>query len=299
MAGSFTVIDLPSLPFPGVVETLDFESILQEMIADLRLRSPSFTALVESDPAYKVLEVAAYRELILRQRINEAAKAVMVAFAKGSDLDQIAARYNVKRLVIDEGDPSALPPVAPTLESDDEFRARIPLSLEGYTTAGSEGGYVYHALSADGNIKDAAATSNTPGRVNVYVLSRDGDGSPDENLLSIVETALNDEKVRPMTDSVSVVGASIIEYTVDASLTLYPGPDPSVVLQAAQTAVEEYTSNNHRIGYDISVSGIMRALHQPGVQSVTLNSPAENIVVDDGQAPYCTNINVTLAGTDV
>lgn len=68
MAGGFTAVDLSQLPAPSVVETLDFETILQAMLDDLLARDPDFSALVESDPAYKILEVAAYRELLLRQR---------------------------------------------------------------------------------------------------------------------------------------------------------------------------------------------------------------------------------------
>ena len=81
MAGGFTSVDLSQLPPPDVVETLDFETILAEMLADLRARDAVFDALVESDPAYKILEAAAYRETLIRQRVNEAARAVMLPSA--------------------------------------------------------------------------------------------------------------------------------------------------------------------------------------------------------------------------
>ncbi|MGV5943123.1 baseplate assembly protein, partial [Escherichia coli] len=58
------------------------------------------TLELESEPVTKLLQENAYRELLLRQRINEAAQAVMVAYAMGGDLDQIAANYNVKRLTV-------------------------------------------------------------------------------------------------------------------------------------------------------------------------------------------------------
>ncbi len=44
------------------------------------------TLELESEPATKLLQENAYRELLLRQRINEAAQAVMVAYAMGGDL---------------------------------------------------------------------------------------------------------------------------------------------------------------------------------------------------------------------
>lgn len=299
MAGSFTVVDLPGLPFPGVIEALDFETILAEALAGLRARDPAFTALVESDPAYKVLEEFAYREVLVRQRVNEAAKAVMLAFATGSDLDQIAANYNVPRLMIDPGDPDALPPVPPTMESDTDFRSRIPMSLEGYTTAGSEGSYVYHALSASGDVKDAAAVMPEPGYVTVYVLSRTGDGTASAGMVEAVAAALNAEHTRPLTDNVTVLSASILPYTIQAELVLYPGPDSAVVLQAAQDAVADYTASVHRIGYDVSLSGLMRALHQTGVQRVILTQPAGDIIVAEGQAGYCAGVSITVGGTDV
>lgn len=299
MAGAFTTVNLSQLPAPDVVETLSFEAILSAMLADLQARDPAFSALVESDPAYKILEVAAFRELLLRQRVNDAAKAIMLAFAQGSDLDHIGANYNVPRLMIDPGDPSAIPPVPPTYESDDAFRARIPLSLEGYTTAGSEGSYVFHAISADGNVKDASAVSPEPGDVTVYVLSHDGNGEADQPLLDTVAAALNAEKVRPMTDNVTVLSASIVNYTVEAVLTVYQGPAADTVLAAAQAAIEQYTADMHRIGFDITLSGVYKALHQAGVQNVTLAAPTANIVISDGQAAYCTGITLSIGGTDV
>lgn len=95
---SFTAIDLSQLPAPSVVEPLDYEQILGAMLADLKTRDPSFTALVESDPAYKILEVAAYRELLIRQRVNDAGRSVMLAYAHGSDLDHLGALMGVVRL---------------------------------------------------------------------------------------------------------------------------------------------------------------------------------------------------------
>lgn len=71
-----------------MVETLDFETILAERKATLISLYPedeqdavARTLTLESEPLVKYLEENAYREVILRQRINEAAKAGMVAYA--------------------------------------------------------------------------------------------------------------------------------------------------------------------------------------------------------------------------
>lgn len=296
---SFTAVDLSQLPAPDVVEVLDFEQVLDAMIRDLRERDPSFSALVESDPAYKILEVAAYRELLIRQRVNDAALAVMLAYAEGSNLDQIAANYNMERLVLDPGAPDAVPPVPPTMESDADLRRRVQLSPEGYTVAGSKGAYVFHALSADAQVKDAEAESPSPGYVTVYVLSRSGNGTASVDLVDLVAAALNDEEIRPMTDNVTVQSASVQDYAVDAALTVFPGPDSEIVRTSAQLAAEAYVERQHRLGYDVTLSGLYAALHQPGVQNVAITSPAADIVCSAGEAAYCTGVTVTVAGSDV
>ncbi len=299
---AFTGVDLSRLPPPDVIEPLDYERILTDVLTDLRTRYPEFDVLVESDPAYKIAQVLAYRELTLRQRINESCRATMLAFAAGTDLDHIGARYNVERLVVDAGNPSAIPPVPQTLEPDDDYRRRIQLSFEAFTTAGSQGSYIFHALSASGQVRDANAVSPAPTQVTVYVLSRTGNGGADEQLLQQVATTLNQEKIRPMTDLVTVLSASVIEYAIEAELVCYPGPDSGLVLSAAQAAIRAYTDDMHRLGYDVTVSGVMAALHQPGLQRAKLigatptpDSEGRLVVVDDSQAPYCTAINLVIA----
>jgi len=295
MPGSFTSVDLSQLPAPSIIEVIDFEQIVADMLADLRARWPEFDALVESDPGYILLEVAAYREMLLRQRLNEAAKALMLAFAAGADLDQLGANVNVARLVVTPADATAIPPVAAVYESDNDFRARIQLSFEGYTTAGSSASYKFHGVSADGAVQDVSPVSPTPGVVDVYVLSRTGDGTASADLIAKVTAALSAELVRPMTDNVTVQSAAIIPYSVQAVLTMYPGPDASVVLSAAQVAAQQYVDDMRRIGYDITRSGIYRALHQPGVQNVQLIEPAADIAIDDTQAAHCTTLDITTA----
>lgn len=298
MSGLFTAVDLSQLPAPDVIEQIDFENILAQMLIDLQARDPAFDALVESDPAFKILQVAAYRETLLRQRINEAGRAVMLAYAAGADLDQLGANYSVARLMIDPGNPNAIPPVPPTFESDDDFRRRIQLSPEGYTTAGSEGSYVFSALGADPDVRDAQAVSPGPGLVTVYVMSRTGDGAASVDLVEALEIALNAETLRPMTDNLTVQSVAVVNYTVEAELTLFSGPDAEVIRQSAEDAVAAYVERQRRIGYDVTRSGLFAALHQPGVQNVALTSPAADVVIGEGQVTFCTSITVTAGGVD-
>jgi phage-related baseplate assembly protein len=294
--GAFSAVDLSGLPFPAAVESLDFETILAAIIADLQARSPQFTALLESDPGYKLAEAFAYRELLVRQHNNESIKAVMLAYAAGSDLDQIAARYDVERLLIQAADDTTIPPTPAVYEDDDSLRRRVQLAFEGFSTAGPVGAYIFHALSAHPKVMDAAAESPTPGAVEVAVLSRDGDGTASDEIISAVSASLNGDDTRPMTDQVTVQSAVITNYTVQATINTYSGPDSDVVMAAAQAAIEAFTQDNHRMGRDITLSGIYAALQQTGVQEVILDQPAAKIVCDWNQAAYCTGITLTYGG---
>lgn len=286
------MIDLTLLPAPNVVEPLDFETVFADLKAMAIAQDATLASALqyESEPLVKLLQVYAYREIVLRQRINDAARSVMLAYAAGSDLDQIGARYGVARLLIQEADIDAVPPVEALYESDAAFRRRILLSLDAYTTAGSQGSYIFYALSASGDVLDAAATSPAPGQVTVYVLSRLDDGTASAELLAAVTAAVNAELTRPMTDQVTVLSASIINYAITGTLIVSHGPDSETVRQAALAAAAQYAADMHRMGVDISLSGVYRALHQPGVLQVNLATPTANIAVSAGQAGHCTGI---------
>lgn len=293
---AFSAIDLSKLPAPDLIETVDFETVLQACRDYLAEVAPDLAdSLLESDPASKVLEVLAYRELLLRQRINEAARGVLLAAAGGADLDQLGAWWGVSRLLLDAGDPEAVPPVAPTYESDDAFRSRIQLALEGYTSAGPIGAYTFHALSAHGQVKSVSVTSPVAGDVLVTVLGTEDDGTPSAVVLTAVEAALNDQDVRPLCDTVTVQAATIVNYTVTAVLTIGSGPDAATVLASAQAAVETYVAAQHKVGARVALSGLYQALHQPGVEFVTLTLPAADITPTATEAAYCTAITITQA----
>ncbi|UMB75390.1 baseplate J/gp47 family protein [Dickeya fangzhongdai] len=300
-----SVIDLSQLPAPDIVTVPDFETVLAARRAAYLALFPAderdavaATLALESEPVLKLLQENAYREILLLQRINEAAQACMVAYALGNDLDQLAANYNVDRLTVTPADEAAVPPVDAVLESDDDLRQRIPAAFEGLSVAGPTGAYAFHALSADGRVSDATAISPSPAAVTVTVLSREGDGAAPDDLLAAVAAALNDESVRPVADRVTVQSARVVPYAVTARLYLYPGPEAEPIRQAAEAKLTAYISAQRRLGRDIRRSALYAALHVEGVQRVELDSPAADVVLDDTQAAYCAGHQVTIGGND-
>ena len=294
MTTSTTAIDLSQLPEPTIVEQIDYETILADALQDYYDRMDTtgvpYTKLRESDPAYKLAEVFAYREMLVRQRANDSAKAVLLAYATGSDLDHKAAEKNLTRRLISEATETS----DAVYETDASLRKRVQLAPEGYTTAGSEGSYLFHGMNADSRVKDIQPFSPTEGVVSIYVLSTEGDGTASETVLSNVSSALNQKEIRPLTDHVNVYSASIINYSVEAVLDTGSGPDSDTILAAAAVALANYTKEVHVLNQKATISGIYKALQQDGVIDVNLIQPTQNVVADLGQAPYCNSVNISL-----
>jgi phage-related baseplate assembly protein len=299
------LINLSQLPEPDVIEVVDFEVILAERKERFVSLNPiekqdaiRATLELESEPMTKMLQENAYREMLLRQRINEAALAVMLAFSNDRDLDQLAATFHLERLELDSGNPLAVPPIPPTMESNEDLRARCQMAFEGLSVAGPRGAYIYHALSADGQVSDVSAESPAPCEVVVSVLSRELKGIASPALLAKVTAALSDEDVRPLGDRLTVQSVTIVEYNVEAVLYYYPGPESEPIRAAAEKSLQAYIGNQRRIGRDIRRSALYAALHVEGVQRVELVKPATDIVLTKEQAGYCTGYAISLGGSD-
>ncbi|EKS2122624.1 MULTISPECIES: baseplate assembly protein [Enterobacteriaceae] len=298
-------IDLSQLPPPVVVEPLDFETLFAQRKAAFIAMYPedeqeeiARTLELESEPITMLLEENCYRELLLRQRVNEAASAVMLAYSTDSDLDNLAVNFNVERLTIQEEDDSVTPPIEAVMESDPDLRTRTQQAFEGLSVAGPTAAYEFWGRSADGRVADISAVSPTPACVTISVLSREGDGTASDDLLSVVAAALNDEEVRPVADRVTVQSAEIVPYQIDATLYIYPGPEAEPVRQASEQQLQAYIAAQNRLGRDIRLSAIYAALHVEGVQRVELAQPVADIVLSDYQASHCTEYTITVGGYD-
>lgn len=284
------------LPAPAVIEVLDFEVILAQRKAEFQKLCDEvgfdYTLLLESDPAMKLLEVQAYQELRMRQRINDAAKACMLAYATKTDLDNLGANFQVSRLLLTPADPSAVPPVEAAYEDDDRFRERIQLAPEGITTAGPVDSYRFHALSASALVADVGIDRPIPGTVRVTVLSTDPSGVPTGVLLDAVSGALNAEKIRPLCDSVMVQAPEIFDTAIKAKVYRYEGPAGEVALGNGKIALDKWLLKVRKLGKGLPQSGIDAALHQPGVDRVEIIEPPADMLCTRTQWVRVTSIEV-------
>ncbi|MFJ5161971.1 baseplate J/gp47 family protein [Pantoea sp. NPDC088449] len=300
------VIDLSQLPVPDVVEVPDYEALLAERKAYYvslfpadRQTAVAQTLELESEPAAKLLQEGCYREILLCQRINEAAVAGMVAFSAGADLDNLAANNNVKRLVITPADETAVPPVEAVLEDDSDLRPRVPAAFEGLSVAGPTAAYEFHGRSVDGRVLDISATSPSPAVVVITVLNREGDGTAPDDLLSAVNVALNGEEVRPVADRLEVQSAGIQSYQVKAKLHLFDNVASAPCLAASKAALAAYLVEQRKLGRSVRRDSYSAVMRVAGVDWVELAEPADDLIFDRTQSGNCTAVSIELAADEV
>ena len=297
------LIDFTRLPAPEAVSVLDYETQLAAGIAKLGELLPEWDAgALESDPAKKIIEVFAYLDLLLRGSINDAIRALLLAHASGADLDLLASNVSVLRL---------------SAESDDRLRERTQQAFWSVAAAGPGAAYRWHAMSVSAAIEDVSVYSPIPGQVTVTVLApaEAPDDATEQDLLhgmaafSVAETIiapadhellrgvreiLNAETVRPLTDTLTVVPPTIKEYTIEATLTLYPGPDAELVQTEAELDLADYLDSILHMGYDATRAGIIDALVVPGVQNCALTQPAADIVCAETELALAVAIDTSI-----
>lgn len=290
-----STVDLSTLPVPEVLEPLDFEEIYAEQLDTFRsFMGDNWDATIESDPVVKLLELGAYRRVQERARVNDAAKALLLAYAQGGDLDQLAANVNVHRLVIQAEDLTTFPPTPKVMESHDALRERAQAAFEGLTTAGPRNSYILHARSASALVGDATAESPSPAEVVVTVQHLNGDGTADQALLKQVEAYLSQDNILPVADRIRVQGAQVINYRIDAILHMEgTGSENESLLIEAQRRLNAWVNPRRRLGVEVARSGIDAQLHINGVRRVDLPG-WQDIRPTKAQAAYCTGVTVKL-----
>ena len=290
-------IDLTQLPAPRAIEEFDFETIFARKKAALISLCPesaraaiAATLELESEPLTIDLQQQAYQELLLRQRINEATAANMLALSTGADLDHIAARVGLMRKVIQAANPATVPPVLEILETDKALRRRIQMHPEKYAAAGPGAAYVGHALDAHADVADAAAVRTIPGTVRVYIKSHSGQGVAAAAVLNAVDAYLSAEERRPLCDTVEVRAAAPKRISISYQTQYEAGPDKALVAAKQQADLADVLAANSGLGAQLALSKIIGALDVPGAQKVVLLSPAADVSCTPGEFVHVTAI---------
>lgn len=300
-----TIIAVGDLPIPAIIDSPNFEDIVvrqkqkfAEFWANVREANPDAdlpeydVEMLETDPAVIVNQAESYRELLLRARINDTIRALMPAFASGSDLDNIVARANVRRLptAFEDGEPVAW-------ESDRVLLNRY-LAAFAAPAAGSEDSYIFHARTAWPAAHDirpldyAAGTGLSKGDVEIILLAANGE-DPEQGDIDAVVAALSPRANRPLTDVVSVRKAHIEPWRLEAKLILPRGASPAREIAERQAAAQAFANRRYFIGGKVPLTGAVSALYSPNVTSVVLTEPVADVPHGPDRAPFLTEIALT------
>lgn len=283
----FTIDDLATLPRPEIIETLDFEALLSTRKTVFVQRSVvhdfDYTVVdLETDPAVIQLEESAYREMVLRARGNDIARAAYLYYAKGSEVDHLGAFYDVIRL------PG---------ESDDRLKGRIILAVQGRSTGGTEPRYRFVAVSASLRVADAVVyTVGTSPVIHIAVFATDNNGVADAELLALVTAAVTDPEVRMVNDTIVVESAVVVVQPVVANITLLPST-PETLLATLAAALPGQWIAESGLGRDLTHDWLKSKLMVAGaVYSVTIVTPASAVIVPPYQATRIGTVTLNLIG---
>lgn len=269
--------DISQLPEPSFIDR-DVDTITADIIAKYEALSGKPLYPAQADRI--MVDVIAYREMMIRTAINEAAKQNLIAFANGVMLDYLGDFFGVIRLED---------------ESDEQLRTRIRLAPESYATTGSRQAYIYHALSTDAAIIDAEAIRGDNGNIYIHILTNDGIAS--DELLQAVLDNTSDEKKRPLSDRVHVLNGEALN--VEIAITVYPlkTANPQAVIATVTQKAQSYVSNlKTKLGVDVVPSQIIDALSGDGIWQIEVTSPTKAVIVEPWQWANCTKISISLGG---
>jgi len=290
-ARRFFAADLSQLLPADIIDPLSYETIRTAHINQVVSLLDGYNVqMLESDPAIKILEVGAYRELLLRALVNDKCRAILLAYAQGDNLDHLGALMATARRQIGVDGSNN-----PIYQSDDEYRAEIELAPEAFSIAGPEGAYVYFALRSDASIVDAAALNPSPGRIDIVLLSRNGNGHASDAAISAAFNALSPKTTRPLTDDVHVQSAAIVNTSIVMNIQVNQGPDPALIQTNALAAVAAYVTARRKIGMELRVDGLIGAARTAGdIEHVTVSSPSADVNPGAYGAVYVTSTTITV-----
>jgi len=313
----------------AVLETISTENMITARMAQLVTIWASYdppnaaqydVGNLEFDPIRINQELNSFFELLVRDRVNQAARSVTLAFAVGTDLDAIASRY-----------PGGVPRLAG--ETDTAYQQRIWMSVSALSLNGPGMGtydsYVFWTMSApmpavaaDGvtpvpAIRHASAFT-IPGTGQIYIAIMSaatsviplfpnlaGDTTmvatpiPTSDQIAAVYqyiTASGSAR-KGLTDVINVLAPKIVYTTINVQIWLFPGVDQVTLMNECNIAMSTLVQDINWLGADLTLLSINGALAQVGVYNTKIISPAADIIVGTDSCIVVTGVTLQYIGT--
>ena len=163
-------------------------------------------------------------------------------------------------------------------ESDENFRERIHIAPESFSSAGPKDSYAYYARSAHNVIIDVAVMGppdTEPGHVEIYPLMTGG-VIPDDDILQAVYDTCNADDVRPDTDYVQVLKPECVYYDLIVHFWIDErNSSGAISIQAlVNSAVDDWVKwQKIKLGRDINPSELTARIIKAGAKRCVIESP--------------------------
>lgn len=185
------------------------------------------------------------------------------------------------------------------VEDDDSYREAIHEAPEKFSCAGPDGAYEYFAKRASALIADVSVTSPQPGKVQIVPLLEGGE-IPGEEILDAVLEVCNDRTVRPLTDQVSAVAPTKVEFDITAAYYIDREDEAraATIQQQVTAAVNDFVLwQKSKLGRDVNPSELIRRIMDAGAKRVVVTAPAY-AAVSETQVAIAKTTNVSLGGME-
>lgn len=164
-------------------------------------------------------------------------------------------------------------------EDDEQYRYRVWLAIESFSTCGPREAYEFWALSADPSIIQVVVHSapEIAGEVWLYPLCKGGLlPTPESGVLQKVQDSCSRDDRRPVTDYVTAKLATQFIYTLNVDY--YVLQSNAVLLGSIQQAVQQAALDwivwqRSAIARDINGSELTKRMVEAGAKRVVINSP--------------------------
>lgn len=165
------------------------------------------------------------------------------------------------------------------IETDEQYRYRIWLAIESYSTCGPRDAYEFWALSAHPSIMQVVVHSepNIAGEVHLYPLLQGGK-LPTQDILDLVLAKCSADTVRPLTDYVFAHAPTVYPFTLN--MTYFVLETNHVLLDAISKGVNQAVADwilwqKSYVGRDINIDELTKRCLQVGAKRIDVTTPVE------------------------
>ena len=280
---------------PYAIPTRGIDTIVNDLLTDLRALNPSYSNFSEADPVYTTLQACAYKIMLSIDETNKGILACLLDYATGTDLDNLGSFYNKPRRLLIAGDPDATPAVSPVYESDIAYRAVLKNAFASLSL-GSAAWYSQQVIStfpdevnSVGALGPDDLESIPAGEIHCYIDAIGNDPIPSSTLIAKIlayltdgtvggnTPALSEQKQRFLNDTIRVQSIEQYPYTISARIRKSAGLTDAAVKAELETIGRAFVEENRVQGNIISKSLIYREFCIPSVQSLDLDYPLGNV----------------------